>query len=103
MEIQRIQALIWDEWNLDHIQKHGMTVNEVEEVLDNRPVALETYKSRLLIIGPNKFGEMRAVVAGLVPGTMETYYVFSARPASRKERARYAFEMKEHMDEEEHD
>jgi len=87
-----IRALIWDEWNRDHIQKHGITVDEVEEVIANRRVAFASYKNRLVVIGPNNQGQIRVVVAGPAPGTDDDYYVFSARPASRKERARYEAE-----------
>ena len=51
-----ILHLVWDEWNRDHIAKHGVTPSEVEEVV------------------------------GAVPGKTGFYYPFSARSASRKER-----------------
>ena len=49
-----------------------------------------TYKQRLQYIGPTSDGRMLSVVVGAVPERSFVYYVFSARPASRKERGLYA-------------
>lgn len=84
-----IERLIWDDWNRGHIAKHAVTPGEAEEVVVGDPVVRESYKSRLLILGPTFIGRILAVVAGPVPGEPGSYYVFSARPASRKERRYY--------------
>jgi uncharacterized DUF497 family protein len=31
----RIQGLIWDDWNVDHIARHGVRAEEVEQVCFN--------------------------------------------------------------------
>ena len=59
--------LIWDEWNLDHIAKHGISRREVEEaVRDNRAVIwkhrgryvmLASAHGRILFIVLEKIGE----------------------------------------------
>ena len=92
MADHHIASLVWDDWNRAHIQKHGVSPSEVEDVIGGDAIAFPSYKDRLVIIGPNRDGELRVVVAGLVPGSDDVYYVFSARPASRKERHRYAAE-----------
>ncbi len=84
-----IQGLIWDDWNREHIRKHGVSEAEIEEVVTLEPMQRETYKGRTLLIGPNGEGSLLAVVVGPVPGSAGRYYVFSARPASRQERKRY--------------
>lgn len=84
-----LDHLHWDEWNRDHIAKHGVLPEEVEEVVAGLPAVSETYKQRLQLVGPTVAGRMLAIVVGAVPGRPGTYYVFNARPASRKERRMY--------------
>lgn len=88
-----IDRLHWDAWNRDHLTKHGVAPEEAEEVVAGEAVVRETYKERLLFIGPTLGGRVLTVVAGPVPDQAGVYYVFSARPASRKER-RYFKEQK---------
>jgi uncharacterized DUF497 family protein len=80
-----ISDLIWDEWNQDHIWKHLVSVDEVEEILFDRPLVRETYKNRRMLIGRTFSGRILCVVVGPAPGETGVWYVFSARPASRKE------------------
>jgi uncharacterized DUF497 family protein len=82
----RIDRFHWDDWNLDHIARHAVLPEEAEEVVAGTPVVRETYKQRLQLIGPTLAGRILSVVAGPVPNQPGVYYVFSARPASRKER-----------------
>ena len=88
-----IDRLAWDDWNRQHIAKHGVTPEEVNEVARGDPAVRETYKNRLQLIGPTRTGRMFAAVIGPVPNTPGTYYTFSARPASRQER-RYHDQLK---------
>ena len=84
-----IERLAWDAWNVDHIAKHGITRDEVEEAVAGETVARETYKGRVLVLGPARSGRILAVVIGPVPGEPGAYYTFSARAASRAERRYY--------------
>ncbi|MBW3633567.1 MAG: BrnT family toxin [Chloroflexi bacterium] len=84
-----LDQLHWDDWNRDHIAKHAVLPEEVEEVIAGLPKVSETYKQRLQLIGPTLVGRMLSIVVGAVPGRPGIYYVFSARPASRKERGLY--------------
>ena len=81
--------LEWDDWNREHIAKHDVTQQDVEEVVAGDPAVRETYKNRLQLIGPTRTGSVLAVIVGPVPGTSGRYYTFSARPASRSERRFY--------------
>lgn len=81
-----IDRLAWDDWNREHIAKHAVTPEEVEQVARGDPAVRETYKNRLQVIGPTRAGRMLAAVIGPVPDAPGTYYTFSARPASRQER-----------------
>jgi uncharacterized protein len=84
-----IDRLLWDEWNRDHIAKHAVLPEEAEEVIAGLPRVNETYKQRLQLVGPTLAGRMLSIVVGAVPDRPGVYYVFSARPASRKERGMY--------------
>jgi uncharacterized protein len=83
----RVHRLIWDEWNVAHIARHEVTPNQVEEVCQGDPFDLQSYKGRIIVIGPTKTGRMIAVV--LYPEGEGVYYPITARPASRKERRYY--------------
>ena len=84
-----LDRLRWDDWNREHIAKHGVLPEEVEEVIAGLPTVRETYKQRLQLVGPTLAGRMLSIVVDAVPGRPSIYYVFSARPASRKERGMY--------------
>jgi uncharacterized DUF497 family protein len=86
----RIDELEWDEWNLEHIKKHGITVSEVEEATGGDAIYRASYKNRLLLTAPTSAGQMVTVVIGESPHKRYRWYVFSARPASRVERREYA-------------
>jgi uncharacterized DUF497 family protein len=81
--------LDWDDWNREHITKHSMSISEVESVLVNDSITRPSYKNRLIVIGPSDNDRMIAVVIGPSPHAENLWYVFSARPASRRERAQY--------------
>jgi uncharacterized DUF497 family protein len=84
-----IDRLLWDEWNRDHIAKHAVLPEEAEEVIAGFSRVSETYKQRLQFVGPTVAGRMLSIVVGAVPDRPGVYYVFSARPARRKEREAY--------------
>ena len=85
-----IASLAWDDWNLVHITKHEVSPDEVEEVVFSAAVVFPTYKNRHKLVGLTSSGRVLSVVIGQVPGEPYVYYVFSARPASRKERREHA-------------
>lgn len=86
----RIDELEWDEWNLEHIRKHDVTVDEVAEATGGPAIYRGSYKNRVMVTGPTSTGRMVTVVLGETPHTRHHWYVFSARPASRAERGEYA-------------
>lgn len=79
----------WDEANVGHIARHGITPEEAEEVVRAAAVAGETVRH----------GESRTVVAGETAGGRTVVVVVTARkdrirvvtayPANRSQRARY--------------
>jgi uncharacterized DUF497 family protein len=85
----RVELLIWDDWNRSHISKHAVIPDEAEDVIAGTPIYRAGYKQRLVLTGPTAAGRMLTVVIGEVPNRPGSYYVFSARPASREERVDY--------------
>ena len=85
----RIDALDWDDWNRDHITKHAVTPDEVEEAVSGRAVYRASYKNRIAVTEATQAGRMLTVIIGESPRQAHRYYVFSARPASRSERRDY--------------
>lgn len=90
----RVDELDWDDWNLNHIQKHGVTVAEVTEVPLADAMCRTTYNDRIMMTGPTSTGRMLTIVIGESPFQRFRWYVFSARPASRPERAAYQSDRK---------
>lgn len=84
--IPDFERLEWDDWNRDHIAKHGVVQREVEEVFDGDVAVRETYKGRFQVVGSTRSGRILSIVAGPVPNRPGVYYPFSARPASPRER-----------------
>src|SRR5690349_19350352 len=82
-----IRRLIWDPGNIAHIALHQVTIEEVEAACHGDPVTLQTYLSRIIVIGPTEAGRILAVV--LDPVEADVYYPITARSASRKERRYY--------------
>jgi uncharacterized DUF497 family protein len=86
-----VKQLIWDAGNVDHMARHQVTPEEVEEVCGQTFLAFESYKGRFLIIGPTQAERMLAIV--LDPEPEEgIYYPVMARSADNKERRLYQAE-----------
>jgi uncharacterized DUF497 family protein len=82
-----IRRLVWDVWNVAHIARHHV-IPEEEEVCHGQPVASQTYKGRLRVVGPTYRHRMLTVI--LAPtDDAGVYYPVTARPADRKERRSY--------------
>lgn len=82
-----VRCLIWDDWNVAHIARHGVVPHEVEESCACSHIVRQSYNDRLVVVGPILAGRMLAVV--LAEERQDAYYVVTARPADRKERRRY--------------
>jgi uncharacterized DUF497 family protein len=86
-----IERLFWDDWNREHIARHGVSPHEVEEAVFNRPVVRRSYKNRFVVVGPTLADPPRMITAviGEDPKQPGVYYPFTAHLASRTERRRY--------------
>lgn len=82
--LYNIEELIWDEWNIEHIKKHEVCVNEIEEVCSQPINSYKSYQNRLIVLGRTKNGRLLTLV--LMKKNKGIYYLITARDMSRKER-----------------
>lgn len=87
----RIQSLVWDSWNRNHINRHAVKPIEIIQVLKGQFRVKESYRKRLLIKGKTHTGRQLFVVLSpedknqnLYPEGI--YYVITAfEPNEKKE------------------
>lgn len=79
----------WNEWNLDHVAKHGVDPEEAEEVVRNarRPYPRRTADDRWFVWGRGRGGRLLQVV--FLRDVDRTVYVIHARPLNENEKRRY--------------
>jgi len=79
----------WNEWNRDHIGKHGVQREEAEFVVRNAraPYPEERGDDKWRVWGQNSGGRFLQVVFVLDPD--ETIYVIHARPLTEQEKKRW--------------
>lgn len=83
-----IKRLIWDDWNVEHIARHGVSPQEVEEVCHGEYISFKSYDQRFQIIGSTNSERILTII--LDPEPEEgVYYVVTAHTASRKDRKLY--------------
>lgn len=84
-----IETLIWDEENQAHIwDRHGLSPQEVEQAVRDHENPSRSHSGRLVLRGRTLAGKKLIVI--LAPGFNETsWYVVTARPASKQERKRF--------------
>ena len=85
--LQFMSKRIWDDWNCEHIKKHEVTVDEVEEVFTNKTVVTDSYLGRKMILRVSAKGRLLAVI--LSYALQSEGYVVSARDMSKQERKIY--------------
>ncbi|MBI2018130.1 BrnT family toxin [Candidatus Daviesbacteria bacterium] len=78
-----VRKLIWDEWNREHIKKHNVSQQEIEDVSKNVIAHEGTKQGRYLIIG-----RVGSRILTVIINRKETgiYYPVTARDAAKKER-----------------
>ena len=84
MEIRRLR---WNEWNIEHIQKHGVSQDEVEDVCYSRHFNIKSGKGKMALWGQTADGRYLIVI--LVIEEYGDYYPISARDMEDKERKFY--------------
>lgn len=84
MKISRFE---WDDGNVNHIARHGVEPNEVEEVFGNFPLYRKAKVNRLTACGQTDSGRYLFVVFERKPGGI--IRVVTARDANLSERRYY--------------
>ena len=79
----------WNEWNLEHGPKHGVTPREAEQVVESarRPYPLRKADDKWLVWGQTAGGRLVQVVFLLDED--DTVYVIHARPLTDREKRRF--------------
>lgn len=75
----------WNEWNLDHVTKHGISTVDAEYVVLNavRPYPLRREDEKWLVWGPTPAARLAQVV--FVTDEDDSIYIIHARPLTRAE------------------
>ena len=83
----KIRRLRWDEWNLEHTSKHGVSQEEIEEVCFSKHFAIKSGKSKIAVWGQSADGRYLLVILGIED--YGDYYPISARDMEEKEKSRH--------------
>jgi len=57
-----VNSLIWDEWNKEHIARHNISQQEVEEICQGTFLAVESYRKRIQLTGKTKRGRKLFII-----------------------------------------
>jgi uncharacterized DUF497 family protein len=78
----------WNDWNLDHIERHGVSVADAEMVVRDayHPFPRKIEDDKWLVWGRGRGGRFLQVI--FVVDEDETSYVIHARPLDDKEKRR---------------
>ena len=79
----RISQLVWDGWNLEHIKKHKIEKQEIEEATKNIKAHRKGYVGRMILIGRSGKRILSIIAA---KERSNKYYIITARDADKKER-----------------
>ncbi len=83
----KIRKLRWNEWNIEHIQKHGVSVEEVEDICYSKHFAVKSGKSKMALWGQTVDGSYLLII--LVIEEYGDFYPISARQMEEKEKRNY--------------
>jgi uncharacterized DUF497 family protein len=79
----------WNEWNLEHVAKHGVDPEETESVIRRarRPFPRKIEEDKWLVWGRGDGGRYLQVI--FVSDDDKTVYVIHARPLTDQEKRRF--------------
>ena len=79
----KINQLVWDSRNRNHIKKHNVAKQEVEEAIINIVAHRKGYGNRIILIGRSGKRIVSIIVS---KERLNSYYAITARDADKKER-----------------
>lgn len=68
-----VKGLVWDDWNREHLAKHKVTIEEVEEVCHGRFKVGESYRKRIVLDGKTKKGKMITLILSSEDRNLQSY------------------------------
>jgi uncharacterized DUF497 family protein len=79
----------WNEWNIEHVARHGVTPEAAEEVVQaaTSPYPRRIADDKLLVWAASQQGELLQVI--FVLDEDGSIFVLHARPLTERERRRY--------------
>lgn len=80
----QIKNLIWDDWNIEHIARHGVEPEEVEQVCKSKHRANKWKNKVYRVIGQTESG--RYLTLFLAPRAKQNYYPVTARDSTLREK-----------------
>lgn len=83
----RLVEIRWTEWSEDHIGRHGVTAQEVDEAVSGRPILLRRGRDgATCLYGRTGGGRYLMVVVVADPDPESTMFVVSAREMTEREK-----------------
>lgn len=79
-----IKNLIWDEWNIEHIARHNVKPQEVEQVCASKHLLNKWKREIYRVIGQTTTG--RYLTIFLAPRSRQNYYPVTARDSTLREK-----------------
>lgn len=83
----RIAGFEWNDWNIEHIDKHGVTPQETEEACYNQPVSRKAKQRLYILYGQTDAGRYLFIVFRYISG--DIVYVITARTMTKNEQKYY--------------
>lgn len=88
----KVKRLDWNENRKEHIARHRVSLDEVEEVVFSKHYDVKTKQGRYRLIGQTENGRYLVVI--LEPGDYGWFEPITARDATRNERRLYLKKVK---------
>jgi uncharacterized DUF497 family protein len=84
----QVDEIAWDDWNEEHIARHGVRADEVEDVVRSPSTYAERRRNGTYgLLGRTSAG--RALLVILAPRGGGVFYVVTSRDATAAERRRF--------------
>lgn len=80
-----VKQLLWDDVNREHIKKHNVSINQVEQVGKSQLAHKRGHSGRYIIVGRSGTRILSVVIRRIKVGS---YYPVTARDADKDERRR---------------
>ncbi len=88
----KIKGLNWNQWREEHISRHGVLPDEVEEVVFGKHYDVKTKQGRYRLIGQT--GSGRYLVIIIEPADYGWFDPITARDAAKNEKKLYLKKIK---------